>query len=263
MQTVSRERQRAVAKVVAYLSKHDFPRLQMATMVLLTAGAGFLCSVILLRSGVGTMWLRYATATVVAYIIFLGCLWVWVTLKKRQLNVSLADGIDFLPDSLPRGPLPSIRDKFTPSGGRFGGGGASAHFESSTSGTPDFTPEPVSATHADSGISLDVPLDIDEPVIIALLAAAIAALVAVVVSIYYVYIAPSLYAELLLDGALSAALYRRICRLDRNHWMETALKKTWIAVVILVLFFTGAGWVIQHYVPDVDSLGQLIRKMQG
>jgi hypothetical protein len=45
--------------------------------------------------------------------------------------------------------------------------------------------------------------------------------------------------------------------------METALRKTWLAVAILVLCFAGAGWVIQHYAPDVDSIGDLVRKIQG
>jgi hypothetical protein len=53
--------------------------------------------------------------------------------------------------------------------------------------------------------------------------------------------APMLFAELLLDGILSASLYRRLRGLDRSHWVETAFRSTALPFGVVAVILTLVG----------------------
>ena len=58
-------------------------------------------------------------------------------------------------------------------------------------------------------------------------------------SLWVVYSAPVLFAELLVDGVLAASLYRRLRGLESQHWLETALKRTVWPFVVTCLFLVA------------------------
>ena len=101
---------------------------------------------------------------------------------------------------------------FTPGGGQFGGAGASSSWSSA-----DGSASSVSAAGA------DLPGDGDEGFILIALAAAAAILFGA--SFWIVSLAPSLFAELLLDGVLSAGLYRHLRRTQKRP-CSTAVRRT-------------------------------------
>ncbi|MDQ1256099.1 MAG: hypothetical protein QG656_695, partial [Candidatus Hydrogenedentes bacterium] len=83
--------------------------------------------------------------------------------------------------------------------------------------------------------------------------------VAVFVAVYLIVIAPSLFAEVLFDGALAASLYRRVGAPPEDHWAWTVFRRTYLLLAILLLFFGVAGYAMQYAVPEAHTLGQVLR----
>ena len=88
------------------------------------------------------------------------------------------------------------------------------------------------------------------------------ALLAIVVvvalsSLWLVYSAPVLFAELTLDALLGAALYRRLRRDDSRHWLETALRKTAWPFAFTLATVVAVGCIAQWYFPEARSIGDV------
>lgn len=232
----------AVERMRARLLREGFPRLQMFILVSLTGLAGFGASAAMLLAGVDTLALRYVLAMGVAYIVFLLLLWCW-------LRTSAADYIDALPvpDGAGNGAGPrAAQGDFAGAGGSFDGGGASANFDA---GVADGGIEPL------AGKPLELIGQAEEgaiPLAIVLLALGIA-----FSSLFVIWSAPVLFAEILVDSLLAAGLYRRLCTLDPRHWMLAALRRTLLPFVLTTLVVGGAGWGMQAYAPEARSLGEV------
>ena len=85
-------RLRAIHRIRVRLERQGFPRLQMLLIVLLTAASGFLASYGLLRGGMTEMWLRYLVAFAIAYVVFLGLLWLAGAMVSPLETLVLAFG---------------------------------------------------------------------------------------------------------------------------------------------------------------------------
>ena len=70
-------------------------------------------------------------------------------------------------------------------------------------------------------------------VIVALIGGAVAAF-------FVVWSAPTLLADLVLDVALVSRLYSRVKHLERRSWLRTAVRKTWVAALVVVLLAAAA-----------------------
>jgi len=81
-------------------------------------------------------------------------------------------------------------------------------------------------------------------------------------SLYVVYAAPMLFAELLVDGALSYALYRKIKAADSPHWLESATRRTALPFVLTGVFVSITGATMASYAPGAHSIGQVIHQTQ-
>ena len=221
------------------LQARSFPRLQMALIVALTGGFGLLASFTLLGMGVTSMAVRYPTALTLAYAFFLFLIWLWIRTQAEDY-ADLPDLIDLAPrpDGAGCGPPLSSGE-----GGDFGGGGASGSWDASSS------------THPLSD-SLGAAGDADElaiPLIAIVLALGIA-----LALMYVVYVAPVLFAELLVDGALSYALLRRMHSEDRRHWLSSTFRRTLLPFVITAGFLAGVGAAMAVYAPGAHSIGQVL-----
>jgi len=245
--TLERLRQQQVRRTRLMIESEGFPRVQMFFLVALTGGAGFLASFSLLHAGMDAMWLRYPVATGVAYLAFLGLLWLWLRTRAE-------DYVDF-PD-LSGIPMPSRSgtkgDVFAGKGGEADGGGASGSFElagedTAVIETPDAVGEALGA--AAQAEEFSVPLI----VIVLVVAAALS-------SLLVVYSAPLLFAELLVDGMLAASLYRRLHGLERRHWLETALRRTILPFLLTACFAAAAGWVMGLFAPGANSIGKVLMR---
>lgn len=247
-QTFALNRARAVQRVKERLISESFPRMQMTLLVALTGGFGLLASYTLLRLGLESMALRYPVALFFAYGFFLFLLWLWLRTN--------ADDYADVPDISGLMPQTSSAnthsDIFSGKGGTADGGGASGDYMNSVASIDEGITNPLSEV----GDSVASVADADE-LAIPLVAIALAAGIALA-SLYTVYIAPILFAELLVDGALSYALFRHLQGQDPTHWLVNSFRHTVIPFLLTVVFLFASGAVMAIYAPGAASVGQVM-----
>lgn len=234
------------------LLAESYPRLQMMLLVALTGGFGLLASFLLLQAGVQSMALRYPLALAVAYLFFLFLLWLWLRTKASDfLDIPSPSGTSL--DARSANNLPMFKSG---GGGDFGGGGASGSFDSAASASADVVSAPVKAV----GKTIGVAAEADEFAIplIAIILALVLAVGIVLASFYVVYIAPVLFAELLVDGALSYALFRHLRKHEQQHWLRGALRHTIVPFVATAVFLMIIGAAMSAYAPGASSIGQVL-----
>lgn len=266
----------AIVRLQRQLERKSYPRLQMGFIVALTGAAGWLCSFLLLHTGIHSMALRYPLALGGAYVAFLFLLWVWLRtsasdyadltdptdLKPRDSGgplvwrrISASDYAD-LPDLMPRDSGNTLPSMASGGGGDFGGGGASGSFGGATlkeavEDAPS-TPEVLSAVGDAAGSSFDA-----DELAIPLIAIALAVGLALA-SLYVVYLAPALFAELLFDGVLSYTLYRRLRTADSQHWLGTAFRRTVLPFGLTAVFLMAVGAALGAFAPGAHSLSEAL-----
>ncbi len=226
----ARSRREWLARIERRIRRGN-PRLLMGAIVAATASAGMLASALLHQGGMTRLWLRYGLSVAVAYGAFMFFVWLWIVVKRNGViddpGHDRADAPDADAVEIPAAPREeSLGYRNTPLRRR---------------------------SH-----SFDLPDVGDEGIIIAVVVfAAIAA--AAAASLYVVIIAPQLLAEVLLDGVLATVIYRRLRASDRRHWLDSALSRTWIPVLVVAIFFVIAGAVCQWYAPEATTLTETLR----
>ncbi len=225
------------------LERGGFPRLQMFLLVGLTGATGFTASYLFLQAGLTAMWLRYLAAFGVAYLGFLLLLWLWLRTRAEDY----ADSPDISPSASDTSSSDAFPSAYSGNGGEFSGGGASGSFDG---------PIPM---EADSGPASDALASVSEaeefaiPLVVIILVGSL-----LLSSFYMVYSAPMLFAELLVDGVLSARLYRKLRGLETRHWLETALRRTAWPFAFTATIAASAGWGMAQYAPEAHSLGEFM-----
>jgi hypothetical protein len=250
----TRSRYHAVLHLQSQLEERSFPRMQMGFLVGLTGGFGLLASFILLNAGMHSMALRYPLALGLAYLFFLFLLWLWLRSTASDY-ADIPDVTDCIPsgggDIGARPPAPMSSG----SGGQFNGGGAHGSFDPSAGISLN---EPMSANPL--GEAASSVGDADEftiPLVVILLALGLA-----LASLYVVYLAPSLFAEILFDGALSYSLYRHLRGVGSSHWMGTALRRTLLPFGITAVFLCVVGFAMATYAPGARTVGEVMHHGQ-
>ena len=219
------DRDQRVRKTRQRLMRLHSPRLQMFLIVALTAAAGFLASISLLDVGLDALGQRYALSVVIAYLVFLLLLRSWVRMHDKSLDIE--DG--------------------------FGGGGGTGR-RMHESGAPRGDAE-------SSGLSGHLSGDVGDTgeAMLVLLAFAVFA-GALFSALWVVWMAPTLLAELIVDIALGARLYRRLRGIESTDWLRTALRRTALPFLLVLLFFAAAGTLVQWAVPEARSLGDVLQR---
>ena len=256
MRFISRDK--AVGLLRRRIERASFPRIQMMLMVGLTGASGLLCSWVLLHLGVDAMPWRYPMALLGAYLAFLFMLWVWLRFSADEL-ADVPDAIGNISGNLPELPLKLDPATYGGGGGDFGGGGASASFDGSSEAEvalPDSSWTESTSALPRVGDALDGVADGDEIVIPLLVIALVVGLA--LASLYVVYTAPMLLAEVALDGALSYSLYRKLKASDQQHWLQTAVKRTVWPFVMTAIFVTLLGYGLHVAAPEARTIGEAL-----
>jgi hypothetical protein len=247
------ERWRLTQRLRKALLKRESPRLEMSVLVALSGMSGFLASVGLLHAGLFRMPVRYVLAVTIAYAVFLALLYVWILRERAGRGRFAANrgstSLDIDPIvALDLGDVPSGTSSasglFSGGGGKSGGAGASGSWGGS------------GAAKSGGGGGVDVSVDGDDAGILIVLVVAAGILLGA--SLWLVLAAPSLFAELLLDGVLSAGLYRRLGRMPYRPWLETALRGTVLPFLLAAVTLGVAGHLMEKYAPEAHSLGGVL-----
>ena len=269
--------ERRVERVRRLLMRRGMPRVLMSLILAATGAAGFLVSFALLHMGVTRMWLRYPFAVLAAYGVFLFLLRVWLHLQRHSWTDLLPDGLNLINVT-----DVSAHDAAVSSfggGGDFAGAGAGGVWEGGASnaasdivghanaggvgvggGGASGSGGGVSGGSGGGGFDFLGGLDLDSEgcafflLAIALIAAALLA------SLYVVYAAPTLLAELLVEGLLLSGLYRGMKKGARQgDWLGAVVRRTWIPVLLTLALFAAAGYMLQRAAPRARSIGEAWR----
>jgi hypothetical protein len=236
-----------------------WPRMQMFFLVLVTGAVGLATSYSLLRAGMESMAVRYPLAVACAYGVFLVLLWLWLRTRARDYLDASFD----IPQPSGGSGGSALRVEHDPvfagGGGQSGGGGASGSFSFDdplpSPGLPQVDVPGGDAVGDVVGGAIGGADEGAVPIIIALLVA-VAGAALFFATLYIVYLAPALFAELLVDGVLSASLYRRLRGLQTRHWLESALRRTVLPFAVTALTLSMTGYLLHSYAPQAHTLGQ-------
>jgi len=274
---------RRVERVRRLLLRRGLPRVQMSLMLAATGAAGFVASFVLLHLGVWRMWLRYPLAVLFAYAVFIVLLRIWLLLHGREprgdfdLDLNAADAASDLARDVFSG-TNSAPDTFG-GGGDFGGGGAGGSWSGGLSSglhtaAPGCDTGGAALTSGGGGgggggggdwlSGLDFDVDSEGCVFFLLALALIVA--GLCASLYVIYAAPLLLAEILVEGVLLSGLYRGMKRARRGgegNWLGAAVRRTWLPVLLTLLTFAAAGYLLQRAAPRARSIGEAFRAVSS
>jgi hypothetical protein len=255
-------RERVLRRLRSHLERHHYPRLAMAAVLVLGGLAGFLTSAGLLEAGLRSMAWRYGLAALAGYGVFLLGLRLWLTLhgRGRPRLEDAVDALDLVQTSRadPGAASGTIPEFQFGGGGGFSGGGAGGSL-----GTPGIS-DAASAAEAVSGAGtadvVDAVSALDEGAAVVIPALIVGFIVVGLVGMVTVLTgAPGLFAELLLDGVIAGAAYRRLRAVPVRHWLPGAVRRTWKPMLALTLTLVAAGVAAQWLRPTADSIGDLLR----
>lgn len=257
------------------------PRVLMSLILAATGAAGFLVSFALLHAGVTRMWLRYPVAVLVAYGIFLLLLRVWLHLQRHSWT-------DLIPDDLGLTNVEMITDVSAHTdavssfggGGDFAGAGSGGVWNEGLSGAKSAASDLAGRAGGSVGVrgggavgsggggsggggsSLLDGLDFDgEGCAFFLFLLAVGLVVAgLLASLYVVYAAPTLLAELLVEGLLLSGLYRSMKKgAQQGDWLRAVVRRTWLPVLLTFTLFAAAGYLLQRAAPRARTIGEAWR----
>ena len=232
--------------------------------------------------GVDSLALRYAVTLSVGYLAYLLVLRAWAArlVRRREHNDS-ADGSLELPDvSWPSGgspsgggggggnvPLPRT------GGGNFGGGGASGDYgggwtsglsnagSSGSSGSEGSALGDLASGAADAIGSADEGAVVVVPVVAIFLIGA--ALLFGAGALAMLFFGWDVLLTVAVELAFSVATARVAVGVEREGWLGAAVRLTWKPLLGALLCAVALGATIDHFLPDVQSLPQALRAIQG
>ena len=235
--------------------------------------------------GVDTLALRYLVTLSVGYLAYLLVLRAWAARLVRRRESSGDSGGGDLPDLWPNGnssgggtssgggggqmPLPRT------GGGDFGGGGASGDFGGGwTSGLSNAGSGGSSSASSDSSAlgdlasgAADAIGSSDEGAVVVVPVVAIfligAALIFGAGSLAMLFFGWDVLLTVAVELAFSVATARAAVGVERQGWLTAAVRLTWKPLLGALACAVVLGATIDHFMPDVQSLPQAVRVLQG
>ncbi len=250
--TVDRQR-RLVDRMRARLEAGSWPRVHCMLIVGLSATVAFLTSVALMLMRIRWMAVRYGVAAIAGYATFLFLLRAWVRWRwsRVQLNPDGSD-ISYVGSDLDV-PMPSFSGGgpgFGGGGGGSGGGGASGSWDSATQAV---TPKSVGGGGGGKGGGGGLDLDGDDLFwIIVVVVAAFGGAIAIG---YVIWIAPTLLAEAVVNGAVAGKVYHGMQKRDHEFWTEEVFKRTILSGIVVIVCAIVAGYAFNRIAPEAMSIG--------
>lgn len=225
-------RLRARAALEAYFRKHSLPRLTLSLIVIISGFAGFIISYTLLHHGVPAMSLRYPLAVFGAYLVFLGQLRFWVEIERVRYD----------PKRVAISTTPPAEKEDIPL------------WESRRS--KDYS----SWFDWIDGLGF---LEGGEGCAIGCLVVIVIGLVVAAANFFFTLVmaAPELLAEVFLDAVVVTLFYRHLKTAAKEHWLGTAVRRTWKSVLITAASLALIGYLLDQFFPNSDSIGPALKNI--
>lgn len=233
-----KQRRRLLGRVRQYLARRRSPRSVLSAILVLTALAGFLISMGMLKLGLGAMWLRYPLAVLGAWGVFLALVRSWAERERNEIRVDeelaaagtkvdVFDGTagrSVLSGGEPRGQWLDWLDWLNP-------------FE---------------------------VLELEGCLMSVAVGVAVLALGGALIAIGSLIVqAEALLAEVLLDVILVSALNHRLHKLEPQWWLAGSVRQTLLPVLATMVFLTLTGYLMDLYAPEAESIGAVWRHWRG
>ena len=223
-----RQRQRILGRLRHYLTRRRSPRAVLSAILLVTALAGFLASVGLLKSGLGLMWVRYPLAVLVAWGVFFLLVRSWAVREQEALRLD--------EELAGLGPQDDVFD---------GKAGRSVLDGGERQGRWLDWLNPLEFLGSEAGCLIGAAILVG----LFALGGALVAIGGLIVQ------AEVLLAEVLLDVLLVSALNKRLHHLEPQWWLEGIIRQTVGPVLAAMMFLILAGLLMQWYAPEAQSVG--------
>ena len=226
-------RLRARAALETYFRDRSYPRFILVLLVTIAGFVGFLISHTLLHHGVEEMWLRYPLAVISGYLVFLGLLRLWVEIERARYDPNQVEiPTDFSNDR------ESIQPPFR-------------RYTKESDSWLDWLDLPSSVFDLDEGCLVGCAFVF----LFGLLTGAVGLLFAVIVA------APELLAEVFLDAVVVTMLYRHLKTAAKEHWLGTAVKRTWKSALVTAAAASLLGLLLAVFAPHSHSIGPAIKEI--
>ena len=184
--------------------------------------------------------LRYTVSTLLAYGAFLGLLWLWMRTRPDDW-ADVADGVSSGVDVVDLASA-ALRSR-------------GVGMQSVQAPHMDVAELPTTSDSS-GGWNLGDVADADEFAVVVLIVVAVVALASA--GMYIIVQAPSLLAEVALDGAVMGSLYQRLQQAERQHWALSAWAYTRWPLLGLLCVMALLGWGLQLAAPGALTMGQAL-----
>jgi hypothetical protein len=220
------KRERILRGLRAYFSRDRMPRLVMFVILLLTAGAGFFCSRLLLGAGLELMAVRYLVSTLAAWCVLIALVRLWIEVERRGFSS---------PEDLAQ-IAENHGDEDEDNAWERAGDAAANTLDASMNAVDD---------EAGCVIALLIP------VVVFLLVGVLFGVFALVIG------APALLAEVFLDVVVAGFLTRGLRANDAQWWAYGVIRRTWKVALPLAALLAAFGWAMQAWFPGIRTLGDV------
>ncbi len=226
MDTSPKWRLRARAALEAYFRNRSFPRLTLGLLVTLAGFAGLLISHFLLHLGLHEMWQRYPLAVIGGYAVFLLQLRLWVEIEHARYKPHEVVISNQPPEEKTEA---SIFE----------------HYQRRDHSWLDWL-DILGLADAGEGCLVGCLFVF----VIGIIGAAATAVIT------FIMAGPELIAEVFLDAVVVTMLYRHLKTAAKEHWLGTAVRRTWKSVLLTAAALALFGVILSAIAPNSHSLVQ-------
>ena len=251
-------RKKLVDRMRARLDAGCWPRVHCMLIVTLATAAACLASFVLLLFHVHWMAVRYGAAAVAGYATFLFLLHAWVRWRwsRVQLNADGSDVIDVVSNVPIDVSLPSLPERVAGGGGRSGGASASGAWDSAAKSAS------TSVKSGGGGKGGGTGLDFDGDDLIWVIVAVVAAFAGIIAIGYVIWIAPTLLAEAIVNGAVAGKVYHGLRKQEDDFWTSQIFRRTIVSGVVVIICAVVAGYAFNRIAPEAHSIGGVWAHLQ-
>lgn len=225
-------RLRARAALETYFQNRSYPRLTLLLLVSLAGCAGFLISSGLLHFGWHEMAVRYPLAVLGGYAVFLIQLRIWVEIERTRYQPNDVQISTEPPEEIHES---TLLDRLQRS-------------------------EPTSWLDHLNFSDIFIP---EEGCLFGCLFAVVIGVIggAVTLVASFILAGPGFLAEVFLDAVVVSMLYRHLKNAAREHWLGTAVRKTWSSVAMTAVALGVVGFCLDEFAPDSHSIGPAVQEL--